>query len=95
MTPDDRNDTRIDKSNGFLSGLIALKLICCGGLILLATGGLSGLGAWFSGVSITLAAGLALAVFATLLIWRGIASRQDSSRHETRPVRAYFDGGGP
>tara|TARA_R110002110_G_scaffold415612_1_gene651450 strand:- start:3365 stop:3652 length:288 start_codon:yes stop_codon:yes gene_type:complete len=95
MTPDHRNDTKIDKSSGFLSGLIALKLICCGGLILLATGGLAGLGAWFSGVSIVIAAGMALAVFAILLIRRQIASRQDSSLYEARPVRASLGEDGP
>jgi len=85
---DGKNSTGDGKSNGFLFGLIAVKLVCCGGLILLATGGLAGPGAWFSGVSIVTAAGLALAVFAILLLWRQIASRQDSARHETRPVRA-------
>lgn len=75
-------------SKGFLSGLIALKLICCGGLILLATGGLAGLGAWFSGFSTAAAVGLALAMFAALLLWRQITSRRDSARYEVRPIRA-------
>lgn len=95
MTTDDRNNTRIDESNGFLLGLIAVKLICCGGLVLLATGGLAGLGAWFSGVSIVTAVGMALAVFAILLIWRRVAGGQDNSRREARQVRAHLEEGGP
>jgi len=85
---DGKNTTEEGMSKGFLSGLIALKLICCGGLILLATGGLAGLGAWFSGFSTVAAVGLVLAVFAILLLWRQIASRHDSARHEARPIRA-------
>ena len=36
-------------NNSGLTGLIIAKVICCGGLILLAgTGALAGLGGWFS-----------------------------------------------
>lgn len=65
---DGKNTAGEGMSNGFLSGLIALKLVCCGGLILLATGSLAGLGAWFSGFGTAAAAGLVLALFAILLI---------------------------
>lgn len=83
-----KNTIEEGMSKGFLSGLIALKLVCCGGLILLATGSLAGLGAWFSGFSIAAAVGLVLAVFAILLLWRQIASRQDSERYKAWPIRA-------
>ncbi len=55
-----------------LASLIAIKVICCGGLALLATGALSGFGAWLiaggymgiGGIAGTLLIGVAL------LLWR-------------------------
>ena len=48
--------------NSRLAPLILMKTVCCGGLVLIATGALSGLGTWlFDGGLIWLAlAGLAL-----------------------------------
>lgn len=60
-------------------GVMATKLVCCGGLILLATGGLAGLGAWFSGIGLLPVGGIALAATATVtaLTWRLAVRRRD------------------
>ena len=49
--------------------LILAHVVCCGGLVLVATGALSGLGAWIldSGLVWLGAGGIAIAV---LLLWR-------------------------
>ena len=53
---------------GFLALLLA-HVVCCGGLVLVATGALGGLGAWLldSGLAWLGAGGIAIAV---LLLWR-------------------------
>ena len=54
---------------GTLAAIIVAKIVCCGGLILLATGAMSGLGAWLmdNGV-IWLGAGGAVVVGALVLM---------------------------
>ncbi len=49
--------------------LILAHVVCCGGLILVATGAVGGLGAWLldSGLAWLVAGGIAIAV---LLLWR-------------------------
>lgn len=81
-----------DCGKGPLASLVALKLVCCGGL-LLATGA-SSLGGFLSLMAhpaVKLGGVLLLVLAAGWLLWRGLASRaaspsQDSGahRHELR-----------
>lgn len=75
------NQTRTEdsQSHGLLMGLVAAKFVCCGGLILLATGGLAGLGAWFSGIDLLPIGYIALAATVTViaLAWRHTVRRRD------------------
>ena len=70
-----------------LAALIVAKVICCAGLVLLATGALGGLGAWFmdDGV-IWLGAGFAVVAGALLSLRGRLKKSTDSqlnSRHES------------
>ena len=57
-----------DEPNIGLALLIAAKVVCCAGLVLFATGALTGIGAWFAEGGFVWIAGAALAAVA-LLLW--------------------------
>ena len=65
---------------GVLATVIIAKIICCVGLVLLVTGAMSGLGAWFmdNGV-IWLGAGVAVAVGALFLMRGRFKKNTDQS----------------
>lgn len=58
-----------EPSGSGLAGLLLAKIACCGGLVLVATGAASGLGAWLLGDGLVWVAGAlaALAVGALLI----------------------------
>lgn len=67
---------------GTLATIIIAKIVCCGGLVLLVTGAMSGLGAWLmdNGV-IWLSAGFAVAAGALLLMRGRFKKSTDQHLH--------------
>lgn len=61
--------------SGGLIGLIVAKVVCCGGLILIATGALSGIGAWLADAGVLWLVAVGIAVVAVILLWRRRNSR--------------------
>lgn len=57
-----------DNSGPGLGMLIAAKIVCCSGLVLAATGALSGLGAWLAGGGYIWIGGIAGTLFAGLAL---------------------------
>ncbi len=78
------------KSRG-MAGLALAHVVCCGGILLFATGALSGVGAWLAGgglpwVALALALALVLGVGGGVLLWR---------RQRGRPAGCVLDETGP
>ncbi len=81
------------RSNGLPLSLIAVKLVCCGGLVLFASAGLAGLGSWFSGVGPLIAVGMAVSLIALVPIWRYMTGRWRRAGDPVPiPVRMTFGG---
>lgn len=59
-----------EPSDRGLAGFVLLKLVCCGGLVLVATGAASGIGAWLLGDGLLWLIGAALAIAAALVALR-------------------------
>ncbi len=67
------------RGNGGLAGLLVAKVVCCGGLVLFATGALSGFGAWLSEGGLVWLSAAALAVAAGFALRRYRQVRLDST----------------
>jgi membrane protein implicated in regulation of membrane protease activity len=83
--------TRVPDRRG-LAWFLAAKVVCCGGLLLVATGALSlaGLGSWFFGDGITWLA-IAGLVGALLYLWRRQRAGQlkpEQRTHKSQSRRA-------
>ncbi len=60
----------VDKPKSGLASLLLAHVVCCGGLLLLATGGLSGIGHWLSEDGATWIVGIGVVLAAAAVIWR-------------------------
>ncbi len=61
-----------DEPKGFPTvGVLLAHVVCCGGIMLVATGALSGIGAWFFEGGLAWLVGAALVAAAGLVLWRG------------------------
>ncbi len=61
-----------DEPKGFPTvGVLLAHVVCCGGLVLVATGALSGIGAWFFEGGVAWLVAAALVAAAGLVLWRG------------------------
>lgn len=71
----------MEPSNGYgLAGLLAAKIVCCGAIVLAATGAISfaGLTSWFVGGGLFWLAAAALAIVG-IYLWRRSARMNDNS----------------
>ncbi len=72
----------LNEPNSGLAPLILAKLVCCGGVVLVATGALSGVGTWLFDRPVISLAPVALALMAGVLFWW---YRGHTSRVKTKP----------
>lgn len=70
--------------NGTIAALVGVKVICCGGLVLAATGTLAGVGAWLGNAGLAWPGAGGLVMAAALIAWwrrrRGGRARPERSR---------------
>lgn len=70
-----------------MAGLALAHVVCCGGILLFATGALSGIGAWLAGSGLPwVALALVLGAGGGVLLWR---------RQRGRPAGCALDETGP
>ncbi len=77
-----------DRPRGGLGALILAKVVCCGGLVLVASGAFGGVGVWsLDGGLVWLALAAALAAVG-LFSWRRRKSRRAASKTSPRRIGA-------
>ena len=77
-----------DGRKGSIGPLIGLKVICCGALVLVATGALSGAGTWLlDGGLMWLVLALAVLAAGALLWWRPRIGADRAARGEQKRLR--------
>ncbi len=75
-----------------MAGLAIAHVVCCGGLILVATGALGGVGAWLAGSGLPwIALALALGVGGVLFWRRKRGWRVECDLDETGPTGDFGD----
>lgn len=72
--------------NGMIAALVGVKVTCCGGLVLAATGTLAGVGAWLGDAGPTWLRGGGLMMAAALIAWW-----HRRRRRQARPERSLTD----
>ena len=67
-----------EPGGGRMVGLLAAHVVCCGGIVLIATGAVGGLGTWLADGGTTWLAVPALVAAAGLLLWRRRKGRAET-----------------
>lgn len=78
--------------SGGLAALIAAKILCCGAVVLAATGALTGLGAWFSDEGVVWLGAAGLLVAAVLVV--GLRRRRRAQARAEESIRGPVRGNG-